>query len=213
MGTRDRIIQASVELFNRRGVRSVTTNHIAAHLSISPGNLYYHFRNKEEIIRSIFPRVAETARAALALPQGRPVVAEDVGRCHLRGVEGLWEFRFFFRDLHELLARDSTLARSYRELQTWLIQEFSVLFDRMIAQGEMSPPDPPSDLERIATNASMLWTSWINFVATLRRSEIRPSDIVDGALQGFLSIAPYLDRDFAREVRAAILMLSGEGRS
>ena len=53
MKTKDRIIQAAVELFNAQGEQNVTTNHIAAHLSMGPGNLYYHFRNKEDIIRAI----------------------------------------------------------------------------------------------------------------------------------------------------------------
>ena len=52
--TRDRIVEASLELFNAQGERSVTTNHIAAHLGMSPGNLYYHFRNKQAIIAELF---------------------------------------------------------------------------------------------------------------------------------------------------------------
>ncbi len=58
MKTRDKIIQASIALFNEQGERNVTTNHIAAHLGISPGNLYYHFRNKEDIILSIYEEYA-----------------------------------------------------------------------------------------------------------------------------------------------------------
>ncbi|HGY0963944.1 TPA: TetR/AcrR family transcriptional regulator, partial [Vibrio cholerae] len=54
MKTKDRIVHAALELFNQQGERNITTNHIAAHIEISPGNLYYHFRNKQEIVRDIF---------------------------------------------------------------------------------------------------------------------------------------------------------------
>ncbi|PKM30065.1 MAG: TetR family transcriptional regulator [Gammaproteobacteria bacterium HGW-Gammaproteobacteria-12] len=52
--TRDRIVAESLALFNSQGERNVTTNHIAAHLGMSPGNLYYHFRNKQMIIAELF---------------------------------------------------------------------------------------------------------------------------------------------------------------
>ena len=52
-----RIVEGALELFNHADGATVTTNHIAAHLGMSPGNLYYHFRNREEIVRAIFPRV------------------------------------------------------------------------------------------------------------------------------------------------------------
>lgn len=54
MKTKDKIVYAALELFNEHGERTITTNHIAAHIEISPGNLYYHFRNKQEIVREIF---------------------------------------------------------------------------------------------------------------------------------------------------------------
>jgi len=205
VGNRERIIEASRDLFNERGVGSVTTNHIAAHLSISPGNLYYHFRNKEEIIRAIFPRGADAARAAIALPEQGTITAADVGRYHLAGIRTLWEFRFLFHDPRELLARDPALAEPFRELQRSVIQQFSTLFERLIAQSQMRRPDPPEDLLRVATNAFLLWSTWLNFVMTSRSEPyVEPGDVANGALQGFLTFAPYLDEGFAAEVRAVI---------
>ena len=54
MNTKEKIIRTSIALFNLHGERAITTNHIASNLGISPGNLYYHFKNKEDIIRNIF---------------------------------------------------------------------------------------------------------------------------------------------------------------
>ena len=54
MNTHDRILDTALRLFNQSGTAAVSTNHIAAALGMSPGNLYYHFRNKEAIIRDLF---------------------------------------------------------------------------------------------------------------------------------------------------------------
>ncbi len=203
MGNRERIIQAALELFNEHGCRSMTTNHIAAHLSISPGNLYYHFRNKEEIIRAIFERISEVVRTTILMPEGRDVTAAELGSYHLVGIETLWNFRFLLRDLSELLARDPELAAGYRELQQWLITEFMGLFERMIAQGDMHRPGQKGVLHRVATNTFILWTSWVNFLTTSKSDpDVHPRDMLDGAFQSFLSFEPYLEPRFAAEVRS-----------
>ena len=205
MGNRERILEAGLELFNERGVRSVTTNHIAAHISISAGNLYYHFRNKEEIIREIFPRIAESARSAIHLPEQGEITAAHVGRYHLAGIRSLWEYRFFFRDLGELLSRDTSLAAEYRDLHRWLVGRFLSLFERLISQGNMNLHEFRDDIERVATIAVILWTSWVNFEVTSRpQAHLEPDDIAQGALHGFLVFAPYLTEQFVAEVRAAI---------
>jgi AcrR family transcriptional regulator len=57
MSTRSSILDAALELFNDRGKAAVSTNHIAAALDIGPGNLYYHFRIKQDIIQALFERL------------------------------------------------------------------------------------------------------------------------------------------------------------
>ena len=53
MKTKAKIIATATNLFNLHGTKSISTNHIAKKMGISPGNLYYHFRSKNDIIRSI----------------------------------------------------------------------------------------------------------------------------------------------------------------
>ena len=82
--TRERIVQNSLELFNQQGERSVSTNHIAAHMEISPGNLYYHFANKQEIIAELFSQYEEQVESFLRPPKGRLATVEDK-RFYLKG--------------------------------------------------------------------------------------------------------------------------------
>ena len=117
MKTKDRIIQAAVELFNAQGEQNVTTNHIAAHLSMSPGNLYYHFRNKEDIIRAILFNYARDLEEHFSRYHAGPDSLQT-SIVHLERVMlVMWNYRFLYHNLPDILARDSELHLLFRQLQ------------------------------------------------------------------------------------------------
>jgi len=200
-----RIVEGARELLNRPDGGDVTTNHIAAHLGMSPGNLYYHFRNREEIVRAMFPRIEAEGLEATAPPDGGRLSARDFGERHLKGLHTLWHYRFFFRDLNQLVARDARLAEEFRDYQRRLHVQYQGLFEILIAQGGMRAPEPADDLDRLVTDSLVIWTNWIPHLTALRpRPEIARKDVAEGALHSFLVVAPYLERRFAAEARAVI---------
>ena len=104
-GTRDRILDTSLLMFNARGEPNVTTNHIADELEISPGNLYYHFRNKDDIIEQLFAGYEARMDAALSAPHivqsvwdrirtTRPDLSEPEVVLPMRNLAGLWQQLF-----------------------------------------------------------------------------------------------------------------------
>lgn len=59
MTTKEKILVKSLELFNEKGVETVTTRQIALALGMSQGNLCYHFPKKEAIITALYEQLVE----------------------------------------------------------------------------------------------------------------------------------------------------------
>ncbi|MCK7582746.1 MAG: TetR/AcrR family transcriptional regulator [Chromatiales bacterium] len=113
MKTRDRILQTSLQLFNEYGEPRITTNHIADELDISPGNLYYHFRNKDEIIALLFQQFERQMDTALQVPERRVPNMEDMWLYLHLVFENIWEYRFLYRDLDNILSRNKKLRTHF----------------------------------------------------------------------------------------------------
>ncbi|HET9693235.1 MAG TPA: TetR/AcrR family transcriptional regulator, partial [Steroidobacteraceae bacterium] len=126
--TRERIAAAALALFNADGSHAVSTRHVATRLGISPGNLYYHFGNKEEIVLHLYERIEAQLEAILAPPAGgRQTFDEVLG--YLDAIFAhLWEFRFFYRELNSLLHEVPGLKERYRELAGRVLARSRAIF-------------------------------------------------------------------------------------
>jgi AcrR family transcriptional regulator len=127
--TRDRVLTAALELFNERGSASVTTNHVAARAGISPGNLYYWFSDKNEIVRQLYAQFVAAYERVWGAAQGDPLdLSPDEVLARLAdGVALTREYAFLARDLLGLLHGDPVLAAEYRAVRERRIGEFTQL--------------------------------------------------------------------------------------
>ncbi|MGR5147498.1 TetR/AcrR family transcriptional regulator [Photobacterium alginatilyticum] len=189
MKTRDRIIQAALELFNESGEPNITTNHIAAHLGISPGNLYYHFRNKEEIIHSIFDEYARDLSIRFQ-PQGESKVTADNLLGYLDAVFMLmWRYRFFYANLPDILRRDPELQEKYLAAQEGLHQNIMGMMNSFRASELLDLDD--EELLSLANTLKLVASSWICYQTTQAAgAKITKAVIYQGVLQMLSIVRP-----------------------
>jgi AcrR family transcriptional regulator len=161
MKTRDRILATALQLFNGSGTAAVSTNHIAEALGISPGNLYYHFRNKEEIIRALFEQQFARWDALYPLPDDRMPTLDDLkGVVRASFVAG-WEYRFMYRELIALLRRDRELHERWVEIRARGFAGFRELVDLFVAAGVLRAPESPAVVTRLAELCWLISEFWL----------------------------------------------------
>jgi len=181
MKTKDKIIQGSIELFNQQGERNVTTNHIAAHIGISPGNLYYHYSNKDDIIRSIY-KLYEKNLDQMFQPQENDTKGMDEMMYYLdRVFYSMWQFRFFYANLPDILARDDELHERYLVAQKRLYKRIISILYEIRVQGFITLDDPMVD--NLAHTLKLVVTFWVSYQHTQTQQEITRSTISEGVLK------------------------------
>ncbi|MRA44371.1 TetR/AcrR family transcriptional regulator [Acinetobacter pittii] len=160
--TKDRILQISLQLFNERGERSVTTNHIAAELGISPGNLYYHFRNKYEIIKELMYQYQVETLEMLSLPEDRPLTTNDKIN-YFQVLSGqLWSYRFIHRDVYHLVESNEDFKKIYPRFAGQVMQQGQKIYQAFVDAGLMKMT--PSEIEALIINLWIVLTNWTNFL-------------------------------------------------
>ena len=192
--TRQRILDSALTMFNALGEPNVTTNHIADELEISPGNLYYHFRNKDDIIEQLFARFEERMDAALAAPEGRLPGLEDIWlQLHLV-FECIWDYRFLYRDLVDILSRNRRLRLRFARILRRANDQAHTVMRGLVQAGIMRASK--DELAATATNVLVIATFWLNYAAA-RGDKDEHAAIRDGIVQVMMLLAPFL-RDAER---------------
>ncbi|MCC7221245.1 MAG: TetR/AcrR family transcriptional regulator [Candidatus Contendobacter sp.] len=192
--TRDRIVQTSLQLFNEYGEPRITTNHIADELDISPGNLYYHFRNKDDIIWLLFEQFERRMDTTLRAPKRRVPDMEDMWLYLHLVFENIWEYLFLYRDLDNILCRNKKLRTHFRRIVERKVSTAATICKGLVGAGVMTATT--EDIAALSRNIAVVATYWLNFQrirATACGND--SNDLGLGVYQVLSLVAPFLNGD------------------
>lgn len=209
MKTKEKIVLASLDLFNERGERNVSTNHIASHLNMSPGNLYYHYRNKQDIIYEIFKNYELLVDTYLQIPEGRSVDLDDLASYLEASFQGLWAYRFLHRDLEHLMESDERLRKEYQAFTFRCVESIKSIICAMMESGVYIHCNEVERSTR-ALNTWLIVTNWMTYLKTIYHGQEMSEDegamareaIQHGIYQVLDFILPYITEEKLEEAKA-----------
>jgi AcrR family transcriptional regulator len=167
---------------------------IAEALGISPGNLYYHFRNKDQVVEQLFARFEERIDIAPRAAADPAEALEDLWLYLHLMLEGIWEYRFLYRGLDDLLGRNRRLRERFERILARKHAAILGLAEGLAATGALRAR--PDEVRALAHNVLVVATYWPSYQA-LRGKRAQgdrdaAADLGRGAYQVMALVAPYL---------------------
>ena len=185
-----------------RGEAAVTTGLIAEALTMSPGNLYYHFRNKDQIVEELFRAFERRIDVEPGRPSSPLAAIEDLWLYLHLMLEAIRDYRFLYRNLDDLLGRNRRLREHFGRLVERKAATVEALCADLVRAGAMRAT--PAQIRTLAVNVLVLASYWLNFHAlrSARPPAAGEADdaIGEGAYQVMALVAPYLVGDARRQL-------------
>jgi AcrR family transcriptional regulator len=193
--TAERILEVTLDLFNRFGEPNVSTTLISAELNISPGNLYYHYPAKDELINSLFDRYERALNDLLRAADSVRHV-EDAWLFFHMLFELIWQYRFLYRDLNDLLSKNRRLETRFQSVLKNKSRAVQNVLDGL-ARGNALRMEL-REAEPVATSMVVVLTYWLSYeyVRDPRRAlepETVSAALLRGACHVLSLLAPYLE--------------------
>lgn len=131
---RDRIVNAAIEVFAEKGFRSARVSDIARRAGVADGTIYLYFRNKEDVLLSIFEEKMELLLVALRDALEGVEDPHDRMRCYARHhFQQLRENPALAQVFQVELRQSHRFFREYRPEKLW---QYLDVFGELVREGQ-----------------------------------------------------------------------------
>ena len=206
--TRDKLLEASLILFNERGFGAVTTASIAQHAGVLEGSLWYHFRTKKDILiahTDLLQQVFEGANLD-ADSTDEEAIIEGI----FASYDVIWDFRYILRDdFTSLLQADEPALQTAQMVNGFLDAWTEGRIQHAHQYGMLQME--PKGMEDLSEIILVIGRYWLDFSKkkypeadnhTLRRKGLR---------HVFTVLGPYLTAAAAGLIEARLNTTPGSG--
>jgi AcrR family transcriptional regulator len=213
--TAERITSVTLDLFNRYGEPHVSTTMISSELSISPGNLYYHFASKDKLVNHLYDQFE--ARMLSLLEAGGDVQDIEDAWFFLHTLfERVWDHRFLYRDLNHLLSGNRHLETHFHAVLERKTLALRQMLESLAAAGVMQIG--PDTVETLSASMAVMVTYWLSYeyVRDPRRAmepESASQAMGRGARHVLGLLTPYLSSTELQQHLMALTSAYAEGSS
>lgn len=205
--TAERILEVTLDLFNRFGEPNVSTTVISAELRISPGNLYYHYPAKDALINTLFDRYEAALNELLQAGDSVHNVEDAWFFLHTL-FELIWQYRFLYRDLNDLLSKNRRLETHFQAVLHRKEKAVQAMLEGMQQAQALSAP--PEALPVTSTSMVVVLTYWLSYEYVRDpRHALEPGNAHHALLRGAQHVLNLLEPYLETRQRAHLRLLSG----
>lgn len=162
MNSKEKILNAALLLYNEQGIRNITTRHIAASIGMSGGNLHYHFKHTEDIIKALFNELALAYDGLMANAQSVPLDLNAIAFLTEASFKLVNQYRFIFINFVEIGKWIPEIRDAYYQLIQKREQQFLKVFDDLIANGIFRDDIPTANKRGLVKQFFIINDFWLS---------------------------------------------------
>ena len=167
-GTRYKILRAARLLFNEHGVAKVSQRTISDHIAISPGNLTYHFKKRDDIIEALYFELIEAMNESFTLVEKSEPSFELLHELTRSVNKNFFDNRFFMIDFIQILRSNNKIKKHYVGLTEQRKEQMSKVIKYLVDNGLMRKAELPNEYDHLFKRIQLFGDFWIASIGTTK---------------------------------------------
>ncbi|MNS08290.1 putative HTH-type transcriptional regulator YttP [compost metagenome] len=202
--TRDKILETALAMFNAQGVHAVGVRDIARAVGISPGNLAYHFPQKEVLVAALIEQLHTANTTQLVAPPPGPYSFEAFYRAILGVMRNQVRFRFYQVSFAELLQQSAELREREAHRNQARRDRIGLNVRRLVDGGLLDDEAVAPRFERLYEQFRIIMTTWLRAAAFMTPGHSDADAMCHYAKLAFALFEPYCTPDGLAQMQALL---------